>query len=79
MLCRAGRARNPRHAQAEVISDDRMAIVAREIVKRLKATSITHGQIKVHVVRETTGYRIRKISPDRRYLPNQQPAASSRL
>jgi ribonuclease Y len=37
----------------EVISDDRMAIVAREIVKKIESDLDYPGQIKVHVVRET--------------------------
>ncbi len=37
----------------EIISDDRMAIVAREIVKKIESDLDYPGQIKVHVVRET--------------------------
>ncbi|MEG2173957.1 MAG: ribonuclease Y [Oscillospiraceae bacterium] len=37
----------------EVISDDRMVIIAREIVKKIESELDYPGQIKVHVVRET--------------------------
>jgi ribonuclease Y len=37
----------------EVVSDDRMVIVAREIVKKIENELDYPGQIKVHVVRET--------------------------
>jgi ribonuclease Y len=37
----------------EVVSDDRMTIVAREIVKKIENELDYPGQIKVHVVRET--------------------------
>jgi ribonuclease Y len=37
----------------EVVSDDRMVIVAREIVKKIESELDYPGQIKVHVVRET--------------------------
>ena len=37
----------------EVVSDDRMTIVAREIVKKIESELDYPGQIKVHVVRET--------------------------
>jgi len=37
----------------EVVSDDQMTIVARQIVKRIEDEMDYPGQIKVHVIRET--------------------------
>ena len=37
----------------EVISDDRMPLVARDIVKRIENELEDPGQIKVHIVRES--------------------------
>jgi ribonuclease Y len=37
----------------EVVSDDQMIIVARQIVKRIEDEMDYPGQIKVHVIRET--------------------------
>ena len=37
----------------EIVSDDQMIIVARDIVKRIEEEMEYPGQIKVHLVRET--------------------------